>query len=129
MSYELRNPMTGILGMTELALHTDLTAEQREYLQAVQEEANALLGMIDDNASNRHILEKVLRHWDMKPTVVAGGQPALAELRREAEAGTPFSLVLLDAHMPEMDGFSVAREIQQRAELAGTTVLLMLTSG
>ncbi|HXU21034.1 MAG TPA: two-component regulator propeller domain-containing protein [Verrucomicrobiae bacterium] len=48
MSHEVRTPMNGIMGMTELALDTDLTAEQREYLELVKQSGDALLRVIDD---------------------------------------------------------------------------------
>src|SRR5205823_5467187 len=57
-----------------------------------------------------------------------GGREALDALAAAAADGRPFDLVLLDAHMPELDGFEVARRIADRADLAGATIM-MLTSG
>ncbi len=84
--------------------------------------------VVDDNATNRLILEETLSGWDMRPTAVAGGDEALAALEGAARAGRPFGLVLLDAQMPGMDGFGLAACIQQRPELVGAT-LMMLSSG
>ncbi len=48
MSHEVRTPMTGVVGMTELALATDLTPQQREYLEMVRQSANSLLSILND---------------------------------------------------------------------------------
>jgi CheY-like chemotaxis protein len=63
----------------------------------------------------------------MRPTAVDGAAAALAELERAAGMGEPFPLVLLDAMMPEVDGFGLAEQIQRHPELAGA-ILLMLSS-
>jgi two-component system, sensor histidine kinase and response regulator len=65
----------------------------------------------------------------MAATVVASGQAAVEALTTAAQAGQPFELVLLDANMPEMDGFQVAAEIAKRSELAGATVMMLTSSG
>jgi PAS domain S-box-containing protein len=48
ISHELRTPMNAVIGMTELALATDLNSEQRRYLEVVESSANALLALIND---------------------------------------------------------------------------------
>ena len=84
--------------------------------------------VIDDNATNRRILEEMLCNWGMKPAVVEGGRDALNLLRKARESGQPFRLVLSDANMPEMDGFLLAAEIKRDTQL-GNTIIMMLTSG
>ncbi|OAI41637.1 hypothetical protein AYO40_02790 [Planctomycetaceae bacterium SCGC AG-212-D15] len=84
--------------------------------------------VVDDNATNRQILEEMLRRWRMRPTMASGGAAALAVLEQAAAAGTSFPLVILDADMPDVYGFAVAERIKANPALAGTAVL-MLTSG
>jgi CheY-like chemotaxis protein len=84
--------------------------------------------VVDDNETNRRVLEEVLAAWHIEVHSVDGGPPALTELARAHGAGAPYELVLLDCHMPDMDGFDVARRIRQRPELAKATIM-MLTSG
>jgi two-component system, sensor histidine kinase and response regulator len=84
---------------------------------------------VDDNATNRRILQGLLAHWGMKPTLVAGGKQALAELHRAQQAGEPFALVLLDNMMPEMDGFALVEQIRQDPELGGAILMMISSAG
>jgi PAS domain S-box-containing protein len=83
--------------------------------------------IVDDNATNRRILHDMLRNWHMRPTAVEGGEQALAELQRASAGGERYSLVLLDAMMPEMDGFMLAERLRRQREFARLP-LMMLTS-
>jgi CheY-like chemotaxis protein len=64
----------------------------------------------------------------MRPVAVASGQAALEELRLAASNGAPFSLLLLDAVMPEMDGFALLEVLRQQPKVTGA-VVMMLSSG
>lgn len=83
--------------------------------------------IVDDNSTNRLILHEMTSNWQMDPTVVENGFDALTVLQEAKENNKPFSLVLLDAHMPEIDGFEVADRIRNELEMLGVT-LMMLTS-
>jgi two-component system sensor histidine kinase/response regulator len=84
--------------------------------------------IVDDNASNRLILREMLASWHMKPSAVEGGRQALEELRRAAAEGEPYPLVLLDSRMPEMDGFELAEHIRSQPDLAGDTIMMLVSS-
>jgi len=85
--------------------------------------------VVDDNATNRRILEELLRNWRLRPTISDGGQDAISRMRDAANAGRMFPLVLLDAHMPDLDGFAVAQRIKGDTGLAGATVLMLSSQG
>jgi CheY-like chemotaxis protein len=84
--------------------------------------------VVDDNATNRRILEEMLRNWGMKPVVAEGGRSALAALEQAQQAGEPFRLVLVDARMPEMDGFTLAERIREHPEMNGSIIMLLSSS-
>ena len=84
--------------------------------------------VVDDNRTNRRILEGLLKNWEMKPTTVADGDQALERMLVARDAGVPFDLVLTDTHMPKMDGFDLVEHIQQNTGLS-TATIMMLTSG
>ncbi len=85
--------------------------------------------VVDDNATNRRILDEMLKNWDMKTTLAEGGAQALGHLERAFNNGIPFPLILLDAQMPGMDGFALAERIKQSPELAGATIMMLSSSG
>lgn len=84
--------------------------------------------VVDDNATNRKILEVQLESWQMKPALVDGGRSALRAIKRAASAGTPFKLALLDFHMPEMDGLELCEEIRKLPEGRDLRVIMMSSS-
>ena len=85
--------------------------------------------VVDDNRTNQRILEGMLRRWGMKPTLVEGGEEALAELLAAREAGEPYALVLTDLLMPKVGGFAIAEHIRHRPELSTTIIMIMTSVG
>ncbi|MBI1249381.1 response regulator [bacterium] len=83
--------------------------------------------VVDDNLTNCRVLSEMLTGWNMRPTTVTNGRDALATLEQAYQDGEPFSIVLTDNMMPEMDGFTLAERIRSRADLVGST-LMMLSS-
>jgi CheY-like chemotaxis protein len=85
--------------------------------------------VVDDNRTNRRILEGMLERWGMKATLVAGGEEALTELFAAMEAENPYELILADMHMPGMDGFELIERIRQRPELSTATIVMFTSAG
>jgi signal transduction histidine kinase/DNA-binding response OmpR family regulator len=85
--------------------------------------------VVDDNRTNRRILEGMLRRWEMKPTSVESGEEALSQLGSARVAGAPFALVLTDMHMPNMDGFTLVEKIRQRSDLSTATIMMLTSAG
>jgi CheY-like chemotaxis protein/nitrogen-specific signal transduction histidine kinase len=84
--------------------------------------------VVDDNATNRRIVADSLALWQMIPSTAESGRAAIEALRRAVVAKVPFDIVILDGHMPDLDGFAVAEQIKASPEIANTTIV-MLTSG
>jgi two-component system, sensor histidine kinase and response regulator len=85
--------------------------------------------IVDDNATNRRILEEVFTNWRMRPVAVEGGVAALATLEKSMRTDQPFAVVLLDGHMPDMDGFAVAERISEDRRYAGTKLVMLTSAG
>jgi signal transduction histidine kinase/CheY-like chemotaxis protein/ligand-binding sensor domain-containing protein len=85
--------------------------------------------IVDDNRTNRRILEGMLLRWEMKTVSVEGGKEALAELEVAQRAGLPYPLVITDLLMPGMDGFHFVENIRSRPELATATIMMLTSAG
>jgi two-component system sensor histidine kinase/response regulator len=83
--------------------------------------------VVDDNATNRLVLESQLTAWGMRPDAVADAGTALNRSRAAAAAGQPYDIAVLDMCMPEMDGLELAHELTADPALRGIR-LVMLTS-
>ncbi len=84
--------------------------------------------VVDDNETNRQILDATLKHWSMKPACVSSAREALVALTSAGETGRPFELMIVDCQMPELDGFMLVEQIRNKPKLK-RPVILMLTSG
>ncbi len=84
--------------------------------------------VVDDNATNRRILDEILRNWLVIPTLVESSAAGLLALEEAQAANRPFDLILTDANMPDEDGFTFVQKLRRRPELVGQ-VIMMLTSG
>ena len=85
--------------------------------------------LVDDNCTNRRILEGMLGSWEMKTTSVKSGEEALQRLSEARECNAPYRLILTDMHMPEMDGFGLIERIRHRPELATATIMMLTSAG
>jgi two-component system, sensor histidine kinase and response regulator len=83
--------------------------------------------VVDDHGTNRRIVEGILKRWGALTTCAEGGGQALSELVSACQAGHPYELVVMDMHMPEMDGFALVEQMRHNPELSAVTVM-MLTS-
>jgi CheY-like chemotaxis protein len=85
--------------------------------------------VVDDNKTNREIVLHQLRGWGVVCDEADGAEAALAALRKEAAAGSPYGLILMDMEMPGTDGLSLAKTIKADPVLTGVPVVLMTSLG
>jgi CheY-like chemotaxis protein len=80
--------------------------------------------VVDDNASNRRILQSTLTAWGMAPTLAEDAGAALEAIRRATEAGNPYKVILVDGSMPGVDGFQFVSGISQQLDLMATVIMM-----
>ncbi len=85
--------------------------------------------IVDDNATNRVILSEILASWQMRASAVDGAAAAIESLHEAMEDGDPFHLLLTDALMPGVDGFTLAQQIARDHDLGKPKVILLTSAG
>jgi PAS domain S-box-containing protein len=105
-------------------------AERSDRLpRSVHELAGLRVLIVDDNATNRKVLERKLRSWQVSCGVSDNAPNALELLESASSAGTPYALALLDLDMPNVDGYELARAIRAQPALSGIRLVLLASSG
>jgi len=85
--------------------------------------------VVDDNATNREILQAQFKAWSARPEEAPDGETGLRLLREAARAGDPYRAAVLDMQMPGMDGETLGRAIKADAALADTRLVMMTSQG
>jgi signal transduction histidine kinase/CheY-like chemotaxis protein len=85
--------------------------------------------VVDDNSTNRRVLTGLLSRWGMNFTAVEDAHGALAALAQADVQGRAFRLILLDGHMPKMDGFALAEQIQKQSHPVHAVVMMLTSAG
>ena len=83
--------------------------------------------VVDDNKTQLGIIKDILTNWSMKPTAVTDGFTALSELKKAHAMGTPFSFVVIDTAMPNMDGFTLVEKLREIPDIADTKIILLVS--
>jgi PAS domain S-box-containing protein len=85
--------------------------------------------VVDDNRTNRRVLEGMLARWGMNATSAATAEDALLALGEAEAEGRPFRLLLTDTNMPSMNGFEFLESIRGKPELSSTSLIMLTSSG
>jgi signal transduction histidine kinase/CheY-like chemotaxis protein len=112
----------------------DLTLKKTEGTRIVAKAAdNELQGLrglvIDDNGTNRKLLAHQMACWGVEQDGAGSGIEGLTKLYQAAADGSPFDMVLLDMHMPHMDGLEVARLIRKDPTINSTKMIILTSVG
>lgn len=102
----------------------DEHSEKRANVEFVIPE-NVRILVVDDNATNRLILEEMLRSWKVDCTAVSHGSEVIPELEKALAKKRPYQMVLTDLQMPDIDGFAVAEKIRNHHSLRQTSIIML----
>ncbi|TKB25515.1 response regulator [Desulfopila sp. IMCC35006] len=140
ISSELVSCMGGVLACesergkgSHFFFDVPLAPAQDEVREQCPSDSNELQGVrvliIDDNATNREILERQVATWEMDGESAGNGPEGLIKLRIAQQNGQPFSLVILDMQMPGMDGLEVAEKIKTDPVIADIQMIMLTSVG
>jgi signal transduction histidine kinase/DNA-binding response OmpR family regulator len=118
-----RFSFTALLGDADLSTLTGGEIERPEALRDMK------VLIVDDNMTNRRILERFLRRWGMRPDTAASSDEAFAALKAAHQLGDPYRLILTDMHMPGTDGFGLIEKIRENKELTAPTIVMLTSAG
>jgi len=105
------------------------SVKRRSQLTALESLRGVRTLVVDDNEANRRILSEILRKWGMQVTVASGAIEALAVFQEARDAGSPFAIMILDAQVPDMDGYTLAQRIRDDPASGGAVVLMLSSTG
>lgn len=83
--------------------------------------------IVDDNSTLRKVIQRYANSWGMQSDHTYNGKEALALLRSQSNLGTPYDVILIDQDMPIMDGFQLAKRIQEDPDIHRDVIKIMLT--
>jgi len=102
-------------------------------LQSITIASPVLVGaralIVDDNGTNRRILEGILNRWGMVTIGASDGEEALSLYQAAIDDGQPFNLILADVHMPKMDGFALVERLKEKSAASGSMIMMLTASG
>ncbi len=90
---------------------------------------NVAVLVVDDNATNRRILHESLGRWGMQVTLANSGAAALTEIQTALTLGSPFPLIIMDCHMPFMDGFELMEHVRLNPKMSGAKAIMLSSAG
>ncbi len=85
--------------------------------------------VVDDNETNRRILDEMLGNWGMLPVLAESGDVAIGELHEAHRQGEPFKLIVSDVNMPEMSGYDFVEKIRADSDIADTPIIILTSGG
>ncbi|MBT4864266.1 MAG: PAS domain S-box protein [Planctomycetaceae bacterium] len=121
----------GVGSQFHFTMRLKLAAESSA--DSTSDDLNVIQGMrvlvVDDNASSRHALTEIVHRWHMQPTAVSNAETALEALTASVGNDHEFGLILIDAHMPGIDGFVLVKQLQERSPELMSRCIMLLSSG